>query len=699
MKKIFQTAAFLLLPLLWTVASAQNAKPELSKGKVTSTITPSNPLTSPFLSRLQAMAAPGTITITPAVAPVSMAHLYLKPVDMKLLVLAADGTEPSFEATKFFLDYLAIPYDAVILKTQTLPILNDANKGFYQGIVLSTGNLALFNGTSWGSALTAANWTTLETYMKTYGVRLASMYTFPEPRYGLTMVSAVSTTPSAPGLVSFTPAASTVFADLNRSNTLAVQYAYMYYANATPAAGETTTPILMANNLTVGATHRKADGREYLALTMDHSSSLTHSMALNYGVFNWVTKGIFVGERRIYMNPQTDDFFLANDLFATAPAACKPSSFSLDPTFDPAASCPIKRMIGTDLSNIDNWQRGWQQKTQYKNFKLALAYNAYGLTTDGGAPASDLLDDQSKALRNNFFWLSHTYDHEHLDCYNPVPNSGVCTPATYDESDSEIADNLTAVTALGLPIDRASMVTPAISGLRNVNFLQAASDLGVKYLVSDLSRPDWKPTKPNTGVRSPYVNSILYIPRRATNIFYNATSGFTGATGSLPDEYNSFFGPNGILRITGTTLPFFTTDQSYAQIIDHESDALLSYMLRAEIYPTMYHQSNLIRYSGSKTLITDVLDAAFTKFSKISTMPVLSLSQTEIGKRLEDRMQFNGAGVSATYNPGIGITIKGAGVANTPVTGICSGTCDYYGNQTISKIHVTAGGTVNVPLF
>ena len=28
------------------------------------------------------------------------------------------------------------------------------------------------------------------------------------------------------------------------------------------------------------------------------------------------------------------------------------------------------------------------------------------------------------------------------------------------------------------------------------------------------------------------------------------------------------------------------------------------------------------------------------------------------------------------------------------LTGICSGTCDYYGNQTISKIHVTAGGTV-----
>ena len=694
MKNTFQTTALLALPLLFISGlQAQNAKPELSMRKI------AQPKVTKAIT--QTAGFPKGTTLQPAlVAPIGgQARLYLKPVDMKLLVLSADGTEPSFEATKYFLDYMAIPYDAVILKTQPLPVLNDATKGFYQGIVLSTGNLALFDGVNWGSALSTANWTTIDTYMTTHGVRLASMYTFPEARYGLTYVSAVSTTPTAPGMVGFTAAASTVFDDMNRANAVPVTYAYMYFANPTPATGETTTPLLTSGGFTVGATHKKADGREFMALTMDHASNLTHSLALNYGVFNWVTKGIFVGERRIYMNPQVDDFFLANDLFATSPAACKPSSFSLDPTFDPAATCPTKRMIGSDLSSINSWQNGWQAKTQFKSFKMALAFNGFGLTTDGGAPSSDLLDDESKKLRNEFYWLSHTYDHEHLDCYNPVPNSGICTPANYAQSYAEIANNITSVSSLGLPIDRASMVTPAISGLNNVNFLNAAASLGLKYLVSDLSRPDWKPLKPNTGVRSPYVNSILYIPRRATNIFYNTTSGFTGVNGSLVDEYNHFFGPNGLLRIGGTNDPFFTTNQTYAEVINRESDALLSYMLRAEIYPTMYHQSNLIRYSGSKTLITDVLDAAFNKFVKISTLPVLSLSQAEIGKKLEERMNLNAAGVKATYNPGIGITIKATGAAATPVTGICTGICESYGGYKISKVNVAAGGTVNVPLY
>lgn len=198
-----------------------------------------------------------TTTTINQLVPSSLANLYLKPVDMKLLVLSADGTEPSFDATKYFLDYLAIPYDAVVLNTTPLPALNDATKGFYQGIVLSTGNLALLTGTTWGSALTPAQWATLDNYMTAYGVRTASMYTFPEPRYGLTMVSAVSTTPAAPVQLSFPAAASTVFPYLNRTNPLPVIYSYMYYANATPATGETTTPFLTAGGYTVGATHKK----------------------------------------------------------------------------------------------------------------------------------------------------------------------------------------------------------------------------------------------------------------------------------------------------------------------------------------------------------------------------------------------------------------------------------------------------------
>ena len=122
-------------------------------------------------------------------------------------------------------------------------------------------------------------------------------------------------------------------------------------------------------------------------------------------------------------------------------------------------------------------------------------------------------------------------------------------------------------------------------------------------------------------------------------------------------------------------------------------------MLRGELYPTMYHQSNLINYGGGKSLLTDTLEAVFTKFQKISGLPVLSFNQSDLGKKLEDRMAFFSGNTKATYKPGIGITITSTGAASAPITGICSSACENYGGTNISKIPVPANGTVNIPLF
>ena len=246
-----------------------------------------------------------------------------------------------------------------------------------------------------------------------------------------------------------------------------------------------------------------------------------------------------------------------------------------------------------------------------------MAFNGFGLSPASGAAANESLGAAANSLRDEFFFVNHTYDHENLDCYQPVPNSRVCTPANYAQSYDEIAQNLDSVKGLTLPIDLESMVTPGISALANTNFLKAAANQGVKYLVTDMSRAGWRPSQPNTGVFSPYVPSILYIPRRATNIFYNTNSGSSGITGSLVDEYNLFYGANGLFRAPGG-VPYFTADQTYADIINRESDQLLQYMLRGEIDPTMYHQANMIRCWGGNTLILDVLDAASNKYMRVA---------------------------------------------------------------------------------
>lgn len=145
--------------------------------------------------------------------------------------------------------------------------------------------------------------------------------------------------------------------------------------------------------------------------------------------------------------------------------------------------------------------------------------------------------------------------------------------------------------------------------------------------------------------------------------------------------------------------PTFSTPQTYADIVDRESDNIVAYMLRYEIYPTMWHQSNYMRYASDKTLFTDIINAVVEKFAKISNLPVVSLQQTDIGQAMWDRMAYNAAQVKATLTPGIGISMTATSAAKVPLTGICSGTCENYGGQSLSKVSVTPGVTVQIPLF
>jgi hypothetical protein len=605
---------------------------------------------------------------------------------MKLLVLTATSDDPSYIAIRYFLDYIGVPYQTVVATTQSLPALDNGSKGFYQGIILASGNLAVCDPTC-RIPLPDAGWTALDTYTRDYGVRTVSYYTWPEDRYGLQYVSSLSTDPTVAHL-NFTAAAANVFPYLRRTGPLPIRYAWTYLANPVAATGETTTPILTVNGLTTGVIHQKADGREYMALTFDNSPFLLHSLALNYGIINWVTNGMFIGARKIYMTPQIDDTFLPNDLYVATIPECVPTGFQTDPTVDPAINCPNARITKDDLATLSSWQASVRAISQFQRFKVTHAFNGFGTTADGGAP-DPTLANEAKARANDYYWVNHTWDHEHLDCFNPVPGSGVCTPATSTQASQEITQNIALAQQLGLPLDSASMVTPAISGLNNAAFLSAAKASGIKYLISDASRPEYVPANPNTGLRSTIEPSILFIPRRATNIFYNTISGFTNAEGSLPDEYNYFFGPSGIFKLPDGS-PFFSTTQSYEELIGTESDNLLAYMMRYEIYPQMYHQSNLWRYTGNRSLFIDVIEAAFIKFQAISSLPVLSLDQSSIGRELEERMAVNKAQVQATLTPGSSITLTApGGTANVSITGVCATGCEAYGGQSISKIPVS----------
>jgi hypothetical protein len=634
---------------------------------------------------LAPVATPTVVTAAAATAPTNL----LTPRAMKLLVLAGDGTEPGLAGLTSFLDQIGIPYDKVLTASQPLPAMTGlTGNGSYQGIILTTGNLSYHNGTGYVSGLDSNGWATLDAYTYNFGVRTVSYYTFPEARYGLSFVSALSTDAS-PASVAFTAAAASYFPSLNQKNPVAVSDAYVYVASPVAAAGETTTPLLTYNGLAVAAYHKDAPGREYLALTFDNNPYLTHSMAFNYGLFSWVTKGLFLGSRKTYFSPQFDDFFIADIKYNAS--TCPQGAFQTDPTSPDPGGCKTVRLNGADLNAVANWQSALDLDVQTQQIELAFPFNGIGTTaTDNNGDTT--LVSSARNYANTFFWLSHTWDHENLDCYDPVPGSGICTPATLAQSTTEITQNNKLATSLRLNYDSQSMVTPNVSGLENAAFLKAAVANNIQYLVCDASVCDPQAPAnsylpklpPNTGIVNARQPSILEIPRHATNIFYNATTRDRGGDGSETDEYDYFYAGQ-------------LGSQSYQQILEREAGYILGYMLRYDAAPLMFHQSNLYRYDGSNSLFTDLTANVISQFKSLSTLPVISLSQGSIGQLMRDRAAYNASGVTGVLTPGVSFTLTTKKAAKIPVTGVCRiGSCQSYGGVNTSTFALSAGGTTIV---
>jgi hypothetical protein len=113
-----------------------------------------------------------------------------KQIDLKLLVLSADGHEPTFAWWKQALRDSGVPYDTLVA-TQAADITAatlraGTDHGRYDAIVLADGALAYSPAPgTWASALSADEWSTLADYEREFGVRELDAYAFPQPAYGL----------------------------------------------------------------------------------------------------------------------------------------------------------------------------------------------------------------------------------------------------------------------------------------------------------------------------------------------------------------------------------------------------------------------------------------------------------------------------------------------------------------------------------
>jgi len=589
-----------------------------------------------------------------------------KSIDMKLLVVSADGQEPVFAAIKSILNQVGVPYDTLVasqtlLTAQTLS--DGLGAGRYQGILLSTGNLAYqdANGT-WQSAFTQAQWQMLWQYESNFRVRQATLYTYPagEPdNYGLTPIAAADTS-ITPINASLTAAGQQLFSYLNPANPVAIKNAWTYLVK--PIAPANPVPLLTtADGYTIASVYTYPDGRQNLAITTDGNPDLTHTLLLGYGVINWVSKGVFLGERKVYLNAQPDDLMIPDDLWDTISLS---DLTGLE-----------YRMKGADYNRLITWQNNLRAANPNTALiRLEMPFNGVGVS---GIYPNDSL---TPAIRNNpnaFKWINHTYDHELL------------TSISYADALTQLNKNHLVAQKLGFTgYFKDSMIQPEISGLDNPEFLRAAKDFGIRYILSDTSQPKWKNPSPNAGFYSIYEPSILIIPRYPTNLYYNVST-----PAEWISEYNYFYGVNGLFPTWGRNL-------TYNEVLDKESEIWLRYLLKYDLNPIMFHQSNLRSYDNKNSLLGDLINVTMQKYNNMYKLQIRNPSQHEAGILMADRMAYNDSGISGQILLGATnrIFLKTIKPVKVPITGITFETgTDTYGGQTISSISLDANGSITIP--
>jgi hypothetical protein len=507
-------------------------------------------------------------------------------------------------------------------------VLFDGTHGFYQGVILTSGQ---------PRALTDAEWRTLRKYEIDFGVRQATLFTVPTADYGFsdaTVHDPARTTLTA----SLTPEGRAIFPYLVGRLTILDAHAHL-----AAAADDHTTPLLIddAGHALI-AVKTYADGRQNLALTFDGDAGKVHTIALSSGVIHWVARGLYIGARHVFADPQVDDVFLGNKLFTQG----------------------VYRITGDDLRAVASWQKTVQRRPTTQGLIVTLAFNGKGTT---GMYSPDSLTPAARELQGEFRWVSHTWSHLDLDTADQAAT------ALEIAKNDDLAEEWHLVAYC-----KGNIVTPGHSGLANPQAMQAALDLGITYLISNTSRPGQDNPFPNVGILNAWQPRLLEIPRHPTEIYFDVTT---------PEEEAIEYRARHPDRAP-----------TYEQIIDRESDQLLRYMLMGDIDPWMFHQSNLRAYDGSHTLLTDLLDRTLQKYDSIYNLPVVTLAMDELGAQVAARTELHGSGVTGTIVPGESITLSVERDATVPVTGLRAAGGEEVGGQAIAHLRVAAGTPVTMPL-
>jgi hypothetical protein len=553
-------------------------------------------------------------------------------VDARLLVVSVDGHDSALRALTVELDTTGIPYTVVADAALASTSLSDsATHGLWNGVIVADCSGANLPGPAAPAALAS--------YLTAFQVRSVCLDAPADSSLGFGTAETVDTS-AAPLTLTYTKAGAAVFG---------------WYASAAPVAvagvaaqvaapnDPSLTPLLVddAGHAAV-AVRAFPDGHEVMLLTFDQAPGAAHSRQLLPGVASWVSRGVYVGEKRAAFGAQVDDIFIG--------------TVQHDGT--------TFRLGGDDLRNAARWQDQAVAGPAGGTLSLTLPFNGVEVRDD------DPLTQAAREVGQRFQWVSHTFDHHRLDV------------ADYARMTAELTQNDDVMTKYKFgPYDRNSLVTPDVSGLVNAQVMTAAADWGIQQVVCDASYAGCNPPVANTALTDAVVPAVLLIPRIPTELYANV---------SVPDDWVQMF--NALEgAVVGRAL-------GYDEILDRESDRLLEHLLAGDLTPWMFHQANLRAYDGTHTLLTDLLDKLLDKYRALRVLPLVTWSMSDVAARLRAHTALPSSGLVATVGPDRTITLRSTAAIRVPVTGARADGAESYGSVVISMVDVPAGGQVTIPL-
>ncbi|GAA3854532.1 hypothetical protein GCM10022243_20050 [Saccharothrix violaceirubra] len=613
-------------------------------------------------------------------------------VALRQLVLATGPDDFGLTAWKSVLDVIGTPYD--VLYAGTEPVTPDRlvradGTGRYSAVLLSNGALLHDDGTGvYNSALDGAQWEALWDYERRYRVRQVALNTAPGSTpedYCLRQRDELDVGPMAVPLTITGPGVD-LFDDLRTEPGVPLTHSYLYRADLAPDCA--AEPILSTPDGVVAVRSRAPDGRERVALTFSTGAETASTTMIGYGLVRWANRGVFLGERRHWFVVDVDDWFNA----------------TLRRRADGTAG--QYRMTGRDvLAAVEAQRRLRADHPVAAQFTLNLPFNGSKLkpsaeaTCDDDAP--DTLSSCSKAMVNEFRWINHTATHPQMN------------RTAYDVNRTEISRNLDFAAAAGLPVPSCVLKTPEYSGLgvynptpnsldpptdfgltgSNQDLLDAARDVGIKYLQGNMSFASHRPTCANCGTYHPLRPELLVVPDWPVSVAFEATE---------PDEqvsqYNAEYGRN------GTAADHADHDVTYDEFVEEEARVASGHLLGGSVYAHTLHQGNFREYAPGHSLGFDWITATVAKYAKYYRVPLKSPDWLSLAGYVRDRTAhfaelasghdavWDRSTGAITYSPGSGgsLFLTGVELRDADDADQVSGDDgETYGTDTVAKLGLT----------